>query len=99
MAIAILVSVTVSMAAVNTGVLSVMFFERRVETSISLGSTSLSAGISKTSSKVRPSFANFSSVAILILPPIIVSVIITSNTIIVQYLILKKHPQRVRVFL
>ena len=60
MAIAILDSVTVSIAAVITGVLSVMVFVSFVVRSMSLGRTSDSAGIRSTSSKVRPSLTNFS---------------------------------------
>lgn len=54
-------SVTVSMAAVISGVFRVMRLVSRVEMEISLGSTSDLAGISSTSSKVRPSLANFCS--------------------------------------
>ncbi len=57
-AIAILESVTVSIAAVITGVLSEIVEVSFVLRSIILGVTSDSAGISRTSSKVRPSFLN-----------------------------------------
>ncbi len=52
-------SVTVSMAAVSIGALRRMVSVSWVEKSASLGSTWDSAGISSTSSKVRPSFENF----------------------------------------
>ena len=60
MAMAMRASVTVSMAAVISGVFRVIYLVRRVFTAMSLGSTSDLAGISSTSSKVRPSFRNFS---------------------------------------
>ncbi len=60
MAIAILDSVTVSMAEVIMGVLSVISLVRLVLMSIMFGVTSLFAGISRTSSKVSPSLINFS---------------------------------------
>ena len=55
MAMAMRYSVTVSMAALMMGMLSLMFFVRLVERSTSGGSTLLSAGTSSTSSNVRPS--------------------------------------------
>jgi hypothetical protein len=54
MPIAVRDSVTVSMAALTTGILNVIRSVSRVETSISLGKTEDSAGINKTSSNVRP---------------------------------------------
>ena len=60
MAMAISDSVTVSIAAVRMGALSLIVRVSCVEKSTSLGNTWDSAGISRTSSKVRPSFVNFS---------------------------------------
>ena len=53
-------SVTVSIAALIIGMLSVILFVSLVVRSISLGRTSLFCGISNTSSNVRPSNANLS---------------------------------------
>ena len=55
MAMAMRYSVTVSMAALMTGMFNLTLFVRQVERSTSAGSTSLSAGTSSTSSKVSPS--------------------------------------------
>ena len=55
MAMAMRYSVTVSIAALMMGVLSLIFFVRYVERSTSVGRTLLSAGTSRTSSKVNPS--------------------------------------------
>ncbi len=60
MAMAMLVSVTVSIAEVISGIFSRIFFVRRVSMLTSFGSTFDSAGISRTSSNVSPSFTNFS---------------------------------------
>ncbi|OPZ48789.1 MAG: hypothetical protein BWY95_00565 [Bacteroidetes bacterium ADurb.BinA104] len=62
MAIAILDSVTVSIAAVTNGRFSVMLREKRLVKEISRGSTSEYAGISSTSSKVNPSIITLSSI-------------------------------------
>ena len=59
-AIAMRLSVTVSIAEVMIGVLSVMFLVSCVLRSIMFGVTSLFAGMSSTSSNVRPSLTNFS---------------------------------------
>ena len=53
--IAVSCSVTVSIAAESSGMLSVISRVRRVRTSTCSGSTSLAPGTSSTSSKVRPS--------------------------------------------
>ena len=55
MAIAMRYSVTVSIAALIMGMLSLMFLVRLVERSTSGGNTLLSAGTSSTSSNVSPS--------------------------------------------
>ena len=60
MAIAILDSVTVSIAAVISGMLRLMSLVSFVFVETLSGVTSDFAGISKTSSKVKPSFTNFS---------------------------------------
>jgi hypothetical protein len=60
MAIAIRASVTVSMAEDSSGTRRVMLRESRLEVSTSLGTTSDASGSSSTSSKVRPTIANFS---------------------------------------
>ena len=60
-AIAIADSVTVSIAEVMIGMLSVIPLQRVVLSSTRLGVTSDSPGTSKTSSKVRPSFPNLAS--------------------------------------
>ncbi len=60
-AIAIRASVTVSIAAERSGISSAIARVSRVAVETSLGSTAESAGTSRTSSKVRPSFANLSS--------------------------------------
>ena len=57
-AIAIRASVTVSMGEEISGSRTVMRLETRVEVSTSLGTTSLSTGTSRTSSKVRPTASN-----------------------------------------
>jgi hypothetical protein len=54
MAMAVFDSVTVSMAALTSGILSVIRSVKRVETSMSRGKTADSAGIRRTSSKVKP---------------------------------------------
>tara|TARA_B100000579_G_C22609935_1_gene746761 strand:- start:186 stop:350 length:165 start_codon:yes stop_codon:yes gene_type:complete len=54
MAIAILLSVTVSMAADIMGIFKEMFVEKREVMDTSLGSTSEKEGTSSTSSYVRP---------------------------------------------
>ena len=54
-AMAMRYSVTVSIAALMMGVLSLMVLVRLVDRSTSVGRTLLSAGTSSTSSKVRPS--------------------------------------------
>ena len=54
MAMAIADSVTVSMAAETTGVLSVMLREKRLRIETSLGMTEEKAGTSSTSSYVSP---------------------------------------------
>ena len=59
MAMAMRYSVTVSMAALIRGMFSRIFFVSWVCRSTSAGSTSLAAGISSTSSKVRPCLTNF----------------------------------------
>ena len=59
MAMASAASVTVSIAADTSGMASSMRGVRRVRVSTSDGMTSDSAGTSRTSSKVRPSLANF----------------------------------------
>src|SRR5206468_3094169 len=51
---AVLDSVTVSIAALTRGIFKAIRSVSRVETSISLGKTDDSAGINKTSSKVKP---------------------------------------------
>ena len=61
MAMAMSDSVTVSMAAVSRGALRRMVLVSWVEKSTWLGRTLDSAGISSTSSNVRPSFTNLSS--------------------------------------
>ena len=60
-AIASRASVTVSIAADTTGIASSSSRVSRVRVETSFGSTSDSAGIRETSSKERPSRANFSS--------------------------------------
>jgi hypothetical protein len=55
MAMAILCSVTVSIAAVTMGALMIMERENREERSTSRGKTSEYEGTKRTSSKVRPS--------------------------------------------
>jgi hypothetical protein len=64
MAIAILESVTVSMAALSNGIFKGMFLVRCVAMLTSDGSKSLLAGSSKTSSKVRASLILFASLTI-----------------------------------
>ena len=59
-AIAIRASVTVSIAAETIGSSSAIVRVSRVAVETSFGSTADSAGTSSTSSKVMPSFANFS---------------------------------------
>ncbi len=59
MAMAMRYSVTVSIAALIRGMFSCIFLVSRVFRSMSAGSTSLAAGMSSTSSKVRPCFTNF----------------------------------------
>ena len=59
-AMAIRYSVTVSIAALIRGIFNVIFLVSWVCRSTSAGSTSLAAGISSTSSKVRPCLRNFS---------------------------------------
>ena len=59
MAMAMRYSVTVSMAALIRGIFSRIFFVSWVCRSTSAGNTSLAAGISSTSSKVRPCLTNF----------------------------------------
>jgi hypothetical protein len=61
MAMASLASVTVSMAALIMGMFSRIRFVNKVETSTSLGNIDEYAGTNKTSSKVNPSFPNFSA--------------------------------------
>ena len=53
-------SVTVSMAADTSGISSAIVRVSRLAVTTSFGSTADSAGTSRTSSKVRPSFANLS---------------------------------------
>ena len=60
-AIAIVESVTVSILALIKGILRRMFLANCTHKSTSFGKTWLSAGISKTSSNVYPSFWNFVS--------------------------------------
>ena len=60
-AMARLASVTVSIAALSNGMLSSMSFVRRVDTSVSRGNTSEWAGSSSTSSNVKPSGRDSSS--------------------------------------
>jgi hypothetical protein len=62
-AIAIGASVTVSIAAEMTGISSSIARVKRVRVETSFGRTADSAGTSRTSSNVRPSFANFASSA------------------------------------
>ncbi len=59
-ALAMTASVTVSMAADSSGMLSLMVLVRRVEMSVAAGCTADFPGISNTSSKVRPSLRIFS---------------------------------------
>ena len=54
-------SVTVSMAAETTGISSTIVRVSRLAVATSFGRTADSAGTSRTSSKVSPSFANLSS--------------------------------------
>ena len=70
MAMAILDSVTVSMAEVIKGIFRVISLVNLVDKSTSLGNTSDSAGISRTSSKVSPSFTNFAPYSLITLPPL-----------------------------
>src|SRR5438445_7828155 len=60
-AIAMVASVTVSMAAERIGMSRRISFVRRASVETWVGRMSLRAGIRRTSSKVRPSLANFSS--------------------------------------
>ena len=60
-AIAIRASVTVSIAAETSGISSAIVRVSRLAVETSFGRTADSAGTSRTSSKVRPSFANLSS--------------------------------------
>ncbi len=53
-------SVTVSMAALSSGIRTEIRFETRLVVSVPEGMTSDSFGRSSTSSNVRPSIANFS---------------------------------------
>ncbi len=53
-------SVTVSIAAETSGISSAIVRVRRLAVATSFGRTADSAGRSRTSSKVRPSFANLS---------------------------------------
>ncbi len=59
-AIAMRASVTVSIAAETTGTSRTIVRVSRVAVETAFGSTDDSAGTSRTSSKVRPSLANFS---------------------------------------
>ena len=59
MAMAMRYSVTVSMAALISGIFRRIFFVSWVCRSTSAGRTSLAAGISRTSSKVSPCLRNF----------------------------------------
>jgi hypothetical protein len=59
-AIAMRASVTVSIAAETSGMSSAIVRVRRLAVTTSFGSTADSAGTRRTSSKVRPSFANLS---------------------------------------
>jgi len=62
MHIAVLASVTVSMAALRRGICSFMAFVRYVDTSISLGIVLLRDGSRRTSSNVSPSLISFSTI-------------------------------------
>ena len=80
-AMAILEVVTVSIAAVRKGELSRIPLTSSVEMSTSAGTTSERAGTSSTSSKVSPSFVNFSLAFVFsIRPPFLISSVFRALT-------------------
>lgn len=66
---------------------------------MSLKDASLSTKVDGASSGIEPSFTGFSSITVLVLPPVVIDIVVASGAVVIRCLVLGGRPREMQIFL